>query len=205
MPTNTFFRLPEEKRVRLIDAAWEEFTSTRFSDVSINRIIHHARIPRGSFYQYFEDKEDLFIYLMDDIRRHFVDALEEMLIQAGGNLFDLPFLAFERFQQKSMEADPLLERCTHILRINPGLDCQNLLRKKPENLPASLLACIDVSQLREQNAAFVEDTFVLLMAAVASIVMEALARPEDMEQQKQLLRRRVEIIQFGSVKQPAIK
>ena len=39
-----------------MDAAWAEFTSTSFTDASINRIIHSARLPRGSFYQYFQDK-----------------------------------------------------------------------------------------------------------------------------------------------------
>lgn len=62
MPTSTFFRLPEEKRQRLIEAAWEEFTQNSFSDVSINQIIRAAGIPRGSFYQYFADKGDLFFF-----------------------------------------------------------------------------------------------------------------------------------------------
>ena len=53
MPTDTFFRLPKEKRQRLIDAAWEEFTQVRFTEASINKIIKGAHIPRGSFYQYF--------------------------------------------------------------------------------------------------------------------------------------------------------
>ena len=37
MCTETFLRLPEEKRRRFLDAAWEEFTSARFVDVSIDR------------------------------------------------------------------------------------------------------------------------------------------------------------------------
>ena len=40
MPTDTFFRLPEEKRQRLLDAAWEEFSRVSFADASINQIIH---------------------------------------------------------------------------------------------------------------------------------------------------------------------
>ena len=59
VPTATFFRLPEEKRGRLIDACWAELAQVRFTDVSINRIITAAHIPRGSFYQYFDDKDDL--------------------------------------------------------------------------------------------------------------------------------------------------
>jgi len=56
VPTATFFRLPEEKRKRLIDACWAELAQVRFTDVSINRIITAAHIPRGSFYQYFTGK-----------------------------------------------------------------------------------------------------------------------------------------------------
>jgi len=44
MSTETFLRLPEEKRNRILDAAWEEFTRVRYTDVSINKIIIKARI-----------------------------------------------------------------------------------------------------------------------------------------------------------------
>ena len=51
MPKPTFFRLPEEKRARLLNAAWDEFTRVSLSEASINSIIRAANIPRGSFYQ----------------------------------------------------------------------------------------------------------------------------------------------------------
>ena len=56
MCTETFLRLPEEKRNRFLEAAWEEFTSVPFEEASINKIVRRAKIPRGSFYQYFSDK-----------------------------------------------------------------------------------------------------------------------------------------------------
>ena len=55
MPTDTFFRLPEEKRTRILEGAWSEFTAVPYAEASINRIVQTSRIPRGSFYQYFED------------------------------------------------------------------------------------------------------------------------------------------------------
>ena len=58
MPSETFLRLTEEKRTRLVDAAWEEVLRVPFEEMSINKIILRARIPRGSFYQYFTDKKD---------------------------------------------------------------------------------------------------------------------------------------------------
>ncbi|MBQ2739471.1 MAG: helix-turn-helix transcriptional regulator, partial [Oscillibacter sp.] len=65
MCSETFLRLPEEKRRRILDAAWEEFTRVSFSDASINQIVQRSGISRGSFYQYFRDKEELMAYLME--------------------------------------------------------------------------------------------------------------------------------------------
>jgi TetR/AcrR family transcriptional regulator len=77
MPKETFFNLPEQKRKAVFDAAVSEFSEHMFSDASINRIVKAAQIPRGSFYQYFQGKEDLFSYVIAEI---FADI--EKLMQA---------------------------------------------------------------------------------------------------------------------------
>lgn len=69
MPNVTFYRLPEDKQKRIYDAAVEEFSEYRFTDASINRIVKTAEIPRGSFYQYFRDKEDLYLYVLEQIAK----------------------------------------------------------------------------------------------------------------------------------------
>ena len=66
MPKSTFYRISEEKRNRILTAARNEFLSVPYSEVSINKIIKEAKIPRGSFYQYFEDKEDLFYFMLQE-------------------------------------------------------------------------------------------------------------------------------------------
>lgn len=66
MPKQTFFNLSENKRKTLIEAAEREFARVPPFEASIANIIKTAGIPRGSFYQYFEDKEDLFSYLLDE-------------------------------------------------------------------------------------------------------------------------------------------
>ena len=79
MPTGTFFRLPEEKRSRLMEVAWEEFSNTPYAKVSINRIIQAAQIPRGSFYQYFADKEELFLYMVESLQNSLKEKLTQCL------------------------------------------------------------------------------------------------------------------------------
>lgn len=64
MPKQTFFNLPAEKRENFLDLAIEEFATHTFKAASISRIVKQAGIAKGSFYQYFEDKKDLYLYLI---------------------------------------------------------------------------------------------------------------------------------------------
>ena len=64
MPKETFFNLPEEKRQRIIDLALAEFAENDYDTASISRIVAQAGIAKGSFYQYFANKEDLYAYLL---------------------------------------------------------------------------------------------------------------------------------------------
>ena len=59
MPTETFMKLSEEKKNKILVAAKKEFTRVPFEQTSIKNIVEDAEIARGSFYQYFESKEDL--------------------------------------------------------------------------------------------------------------------------------------------------
>lgn len=64
MPKQTFLNLPEEKRKVIINAAIEEFAEYGLENASTNRIVANSGISKGSFYQYFEDKQDVFMYLL---------------------------------------------------------------------------------------------------------------------------------------------
>lgn len=64
MPKQTFLNLPEEKRDNIVNAAIEEFAEYGLEKASTNRIVANSGIAKGSFYQYFEDKQDVFMYLL---------------------------------------------------------------------------------------------------------------------------------------------
>lgn len=66
MPSLRFEKIDKEKRDRIIYVALEEFANNEYEKVSINKIIKKADISRGSFYTYFIDKEDLFLYIVKD-------------------------------------------------------------------------------------------------------------------------------------------
>jgi len=69
MPKQTFLNLPEEKREMIMNAAIEEFAEYGLENASTNRIVKNSGIAKGSFYQYFEDKQDVFMYMLDMIEK----------------------------------------------------------------------------------------------------------------------------------------
>jgi len=64
VPRPTFLNLPSEKRARVADAAIEEFSLQGYGGGSISAIVARAGISKGSFYQYFDSKIDLFRWLV---------------------------------------------------------------------------------------------------------------------------------------------
>lgn len=68
MPTQTFFNLPKEKQERILNAGIEEFGKRNVQEANLSNIISDAGISRGSWYQYFENKDDMYVYVFDTLR-----------------------------------------------------------------------------------------------------------------------------------------
>lgn len=67
MPTGTWERLPAERRRAVTEAAEREFATHGFSRGSLNTIAREAGVAKGSLFQYFDDKVDLFAYLSEGV------------------------------------------------------------------------------------------------------------------------------------------
>lgn len=65
MPKDTFMNLPDEKRKKIIAVGLEEFAQKGYDNASITNICAKSDIAKGSFYQYFDDKKDLFMFLLN--------------------------------------------------------------------------------------------------------------------------------------------
>lgn len=89
MPKQTFFNLDQEKQDRIIDSAIDEFAVRNFDSAKLSNIIKASGIPRGSFYQYFEDKKDLLLYVMKIIGDKKMQYMSETL----KNPDEIPFLS----------------------------------------------------------------------------------------------------------------
>ncbi|MFE1440171.1 TetR/AcrR family transcriptional regulator [Streptomyces sp. NPDC058739] len=76
MPTGTWERLPAERRKAVLDAAEAEFAERGFSGGSLNTICREAGVSKGSLFQYFEDKADMYVYLAELASRRVRAAME---------------------------------------------------------------------------------------------------------------------------------
>lgn len=86
MPSQTFFNLPEKRQQIILEAAIAEFGNHSYEAASISHIVSRAKIAKGSFYQYFEDKQDLYLYLVDralEARNLFIATAKLPSIQSG--------------------------------------------------------------------------------------------------------------------------
>jgi AcrR family transcriptional regulator len=77
MPKQTFLNLPKEKRETIMNAAIEEFAEYGLENASTNRIVKNSGIAKGSFYQYFEDKQDVFMHMLDDIEQEEMEFFKD--------------------------------------------------------------------------------------------------------------------------------
>ncbi|MCL6620750.1 MAG: TetR/AcrR family transcriptional regulator [Syntrophobacterales bacterium] len=77
----TFLNLPPEKRERIIDAALAEFADKGYEQASLNAVVAASGIAKGSLYQYFTDKQGIFLYLFEVavgvVRRTLLSVKEE--------------------------------------------------------------------------------------------------------------------------------
>jgi len=88
MPKQTFYNLEKDKKDRLLEACFEEFSQYTFTESSINRIIKSAEISRGSFYQYFENKEDCYMEVLGIIAQEKYALFKDVVQDESHNVFD---------------------------------------------------------------------------------------------------------------------
>ena len=67
MPNKTFLELDEEKKTKIFEAALEEFASHGYEKSSTNQIVKECGISKGSLFKYFENKDDLYFYLIETV------------------------------------------------------------------------------------------------------------------------------------------
>ena len=100
MPKNTFHSLDDKKKDRFIRRALEEFTLRNYQEASISAMLKSLGIAKGSFYQYFDDKYDLFTYLIEHCT-----GIKRSYVSVGRSDFSSFWSYFRALYEKGLEFD----------------------------------------------------------------------------------------------------
>ncbi len=109
VPKQTFYNLSEEKRQRFLKTTLEEFALYDYNSASLNRIVDVAGIAKGSIYQYFDNKKELYQFLVET-------AVREKFTYIVYNLPDYP--------------SDFYELLNSLLLLNVKFDLKNPLKSK---------------------------------------------------------------------------
>ncbi len=92
MPSETWWNLEERKRLAIIQASITEFAQSNYAQASLSQIVKEVGIAKGSMYQYFADKEELYLYIVQLASDHMMAELQQRIplaVFATGDLFKI--------------------------------------------------------------------------------------------------------------------
>lgn len=87
MPYKTFFNLSTKKQERIMKAATREFGKRGFQKASIAMIADRAQVAKGSMYQYFENKRELYRYIFDFAVEKKLNYIAKILVRTSDDSF----------------------------------------------------------------------------------------------------------------------
>ena len=127
MAKETFLNLPLEKQDHILRESIKEFAKKGYHNGNIGIIAKNAGVSKGSVYQYFENKEELY---MDSIKKSIEISMEytkaPLVKYKSINIFEYIYAAFE-------SSWPILKKEPYIIEFLQNIYYANLA---PKNLPA---------------------------------------------------------------------
>ena len=75
-PKPSFARLSTEKQREILEVAMDEFIEQGYRNASTNRVVGRLGIAKGSLFNYFGTKEDLYLYLLYRAGRELLELVQ---------------------------------------------------------------------------------------------------------------------------------
>ena len=201
MPSSRFFKLPDEKRSKILKAALSELAQFPVDDISINRIIHSADISRGSFYQYFEDKDDLLEYVFSDFRQVMTKEIKDSIEQNQGDMFEVGMEILEKIVAMGSREENRRIFVNVFSYVKVAQSSLERVIADEEALVDGFVRYIDRSRLKFTSDEEVRELMKLGLALFKDSVCRCFADIDNAPAIMETFRKRIEIIKYGAWKQ----
>ena len=199
MPSSRFFKLPDEKRSKILRAVHSELAEFPVDELSINRIIHSAGISRGSFYQYFEDKDDLLEYVFSDFRNSMTQEIKASIERNQGDMFEVGMDILKKIVAMGSREENRRIFVNVFLYVKVAQS--SLERVNEEALVNGFVRYIDRSRLKFTSDEEVRELMKLGLALFKDSICRCFADIDNASEIMDNFRKRVEIIKYGAWKQ----
>ena len=196
MPKITFFNLNDEKKQKIEKAIKNEFSREGFEKASISNIIEEAKIPRGSFYQYFEDKEDAVKYIIDKYAKKEKEMMQNFTIKNNGNIFDMSIDIFEYIVKKVEDKKEWILYKSILSELKKNNI--SILGEKEEERDFGKNINYQILNIKEKDD--LKYMIRILMTITRSASLEVLANRKSKEESKEELIKQIEILKRGMYK-----
>jgi len=118
-----FHSLESEKQERIINAALKEFASNGYGKASTNEIIKEAGISKGSLFNYFNNKKELYLFLLDYVAK----VIEKIYAEVNWNEPDF----FARMRQLGLVKFKIYKKFPHAFNFLKAVSNEDAADVKP--------------------------------------------------------------------------
>ncbi len=203
MPKQTFYHLQKDKQDLLINAAKMEFSRVPLHEASIANIIKTANIPRGSFYQYFDDKDDLYYYLLDEYTKKTNNILIAILRKKNGDILETLLEFFHIMIKKQNDQENRAFFKNAFLNMNHKIEnmlARNIYEQNQKNQFLSTIKLIDTRQLNMKDDQELYSIIELLVAVTLHNLVNMFVKNLTEEQALKKYSFQIELLKQGIYK-----
>ena len=200
MPKETFLKLSEEKKQKVLNAAKREFARVPIEQVSIKNIVEDAEIARGSFYQYFESKEDLLAYILKENADEIDTKIKNKIYETKGNIFDAYIELYDLMVKKFVEntEQEFFKQIFINLRLSDESLFTLIKSVKPQNI-IKYFEMFDKTSLKINE----KNDFILICDMLNVITRRAIVKNfkgNSQEECRQNFLKQIDYIKYGIIK-----
>lgn len=199
MPKETFYHLKTEKREKVEKAIENEFGRTTLEKASISKIIEEAQIPRGSFYQYFEDKEDAIKYIMKKYILLEKETMKRILLQTRGNIFEATLKNFD-YMALELEGNPKITLYKNIMQELKKNNINLLNSIEEEKSIEEIHGLIDTSILNIKEENELKDMIKIISIVTRTANINVCSGNISIQEARDELEKQIDILKRGMAK-----
>lgn len=163
-------KLTNEKRLEILKAAIDLFSERGFERTTVDEIASRANVGKGTIYLYFENKEKIFIAILESGIQAIIDRMDEILNESGDfqQRFEAMLKEHLQFAEDHREFYQVLLKERLNMKLIGDKDAQDRLMEKHQKthqqLSQFMQIGIDQNQLRKGDPS----TFAFVFSGILS-------------------------------------